>query len=523
MQSSPSPGDAGTPDVPQESQPAGPPDLGSFPAPQSPASELRKIERPSPLTGLANAWLAVVAVAFVLGRELIENNFETGDVLGTFGLIVVGGLAAIAVIALLVGIIQWRTTTFIVDHEFRIERRFISSSTTRIDFTKVQSVDIQRPLIARLLGLAEVRIEVGAQSNQTLRFLKKERADSLRDHLLEKMGPTSPGAPRTGQVGYSGHEAGAPGQAHSQGRPAGDAPAPFEEAEARTVYKARPGTIVLGAFLSLGIGSLIILGILVVALILVPGGVAFLWLALVGLVWQVPGALIKNWAFTIKTVPRGLRVQRGLFTTVQMTLRPDRVQAVGFSQNIWQRLAGLYTVHLTVLGNASLDESENNIDVLLPYGKWEEARFILHLVWPHADIEQLRWRPQPEKARWLTWFARHDSSVLDDLMATRSRMLGQSIQIVPHARVQGIGIKQGPLQRRLGLADVHPHTTGGPVDVRARNLTTEDARRLFQLELRLSTAARKDRSQELYASSSEPQPGPAPGASPFASPTPPTT
>ena len=125
--------------------------------PQAPAP--RKVERPSPLTGLANAWVMVVAVIGFIINLIIQEDVKLDETPMMILWLVLGGIVLVAVLALLMGFIQWRTTTFVVDDEFRIEKRFISTSTTRIDFTKVQSVDITRPIVARLLGLAEVKID----------------------------------------------------------------------------------------------------------------------------------------------------------------------------------------------------------------------------------------------------------------------------------------------------------------------------------------------------------------------------
>ena len=35
--------------------------------------------------------------------------------------------------------------------------------------------------------------------------------------------------------------------------------------------------------------------------------------------------------------------------------------------------------------------------------------------------------------------------------------------LVPHERTQSLGLRQGPLQRRLRLASMHVHSTPGPV------------------------------------------------------------
>ncbi|NLE97482.1 MAG: PH domain-containing protein [Propionibacterium sp.] len=441
----------------------------------------QKIERPSPLTGLANAWLAVVAVVFFGGRELIEGNFDTGP-LGGFIWIAVGALAVIAVIALGIGLLQWRTTTFIVDDEFRIERRLVSRTTTRIDFTKVQSVDIHRPLAARVLGLAEVRIDVGGQAPQSLRFLKNERAESLRDHLLARMGQaTLPTLP----------DGAAPGEAPPPSTPA---------TPAQVVYKASTKHVLLGSFLSMGILSVLIAAVIIAfTLILARTIPIVLLIALLGIFWQVPKQLLTNWGFTISRVDEGLQIQRGALTRVQMTLRPDRVQAVAIDQSLLMRLAGLHTIRLTVLGNHLTADESANIDVLMPFGKWDEARYVLGLIWPNVDPETFAWYAQSPRGRRLSWFADHNFTITDDVFAVRHEMLSHSIRIVPHARVQGLGIQQGALQRLFGFGTVRAHTIDGPVHVQAYHLDVPVARQLFEDELARSTAARDDKAAEPFA------------------------
>lgn len=449
-------------------------ELAHFPPPTAEATELRKIERPSPLTGLANAWLVVVAIVFFGGREVLEQDISPGDVSGIIWLLL-GGLGIVAVLALGVGLIQWRTTTFVVDHEFRIERRFLATSTTRIDFTKVQSVDIHRPLIARILGLAEVRIDVGSQSSQSLRFLRMARAESLRDHLLERMEQD----PRTG---------GAPG-AHALP----DAPGGTE------LYRASTANILLGALLSVSLFSLLIAAGFIVGLTIFARHIPFyLWIIVIGVLWQVPKQLLTNWGFTLTRVAKGLHVKRGALTQVQMTLRPDRVQAVALQQTMLMRLAGLYTMRLTVLGNSLLGEESDNIDVLVPFGRWDEARYVLSLVWPDVDPDRFAWHPQAPRGRRLSWFATHEFAVTDAAFASRHRLLSTSTNIVPLARIQGMGISQGPLQRWLRLGRVVAHTIDGPVQVSAYHLEAADCRGLFEDLLTRSAAARTNPSAEAH-------------------------
>lgn len=469
-----------SPDAPPPGVPDA--DLAAFPPPVAEASQTRKIERPSPLTGLANAWLAVAAVVFFFGQEMIGSDIEFD--FATMAPLLFVPLVALLVIALFsvgVGLVQWRTTTFIVDHEFRIERRFISSSTTRIDFAKVQSVDIFRPLAARVLGLAEVRIDVGGGSPQSLRFLTNTRAESLRDHILARMEmEQDSSAPDS--------VAGAPAAAPAPARPPG----------AQVVYEASQSNIALGAALSLSISGLIFMGFWMFMTWLAVGTVPLvLWLSVLVVIWQVPKELMTNWGFTISQSEKGLHIQRGMFTRVQMTLRPNRVQAIEIRQPFLMRFAGLHKVRLTVLGNASFgEEASNNIDVLIPFGKWDEARHVIRLVWPQVDPAAIDWMPQHPKGKWVSWFADRWYSVGEDLLAVRKRRFSHEISFVPYARIQGLSIGQGPVARWAKVGVVNAETVPGPVDISVKFLAEPHARAVFEELLARSTAARGKRSAE---------------------------
>ena len=61
---------------------------------------------------------------------------------------------------------------------------------------------------------------------------------------------------------------------------------------------------------------------------------------------------------------------------------------------------------------------------------------------------------------------------------------------MPHAKTQSVRIEQGPLQRRLGLADVHVDTPKGPVNAVAHQLDAAVARELTMTQLDRARAAR---------------------------------
>jgi len=63
--------------------------------------------------------------------------------------------------------------------------------------------------------------------------------------------------------------------------------------------------------------------------------------------------------------------------------------------------------------------------------------------------------------------------------------------VVPHAKMQSVRIKQGPLQRRLGLANVHVDTPAGPVNAVAIHRSSDEARQIAEEQAERSRRARQ--------------------------------
>ncbi|HMR47894.1 MAG TPA: PH domain-containing protein [Arachnia sp.] len=464
-----------------------------------PAPTEKVVERPHPLTGVANAWVALAAVIVFGGRELLESGFR--PVWDWTALIFPAVLLGVAAIGVLGGLITWRTTTFVVDDdEFRIERNLISRQSTRIDFTKVQAVDITRPLAARLLGLAAVQIDVGGSGGKSLKYLSRERAEDLRDHLLARMGGRAavvPLAPRPGPSASPPSDETAPPAASgtipsglpdhwdppqpSQPHQGPQHPSPPFSAHRRghTVVAVAPVTLFLGVAVSnmiwFTLGGIVFgtVGLITGTLGIYGFGIL---IGAAGMLWK---EIAGNWGFVLTETPDGLHISRGLTSRSSQSVRPDRIQGILIQQDFLQRLTGLFRVRVTVLGLG--DDEGSSTDIVLPYGTWPEVLRVLRAVWPEVDLTTITPHRQPPRARWLTPFSfkNHSWGVSDDVIVADDGWLTRSRQIVPHRRMQSIGIEQGPLQRRLGLASVAVHTTDGPVSLRAYHLDEADARRLF--------------------------------------------
>lgn len=442
------------------------------PTPDRVVTPDKVVERPSPLTGLARSGIALAAAAVFFARDFAESpgSFSRGPLIA--GVVA----AAIALIGGVSGIITWRTTTFVADDdEFRIERNFISKSSTRVDYTKVQSIDISQPLIARLLGLAKVHIDVGGAGGVGLSFLTKARAETLREHLLRRMQ-----AAKVGPVEASGELT------------AVEEPAEPEAEE--LVVAVPPRNLMLGTLVSIGaLLSLLLAAVFVLVSIFATAPVTLVAgvIAVVGWVWSQTG---KNWGFRMTRQGDTLRIRRGLLSTVTQGLRPKRVQAVAIRQDLLQRLTGLYQVSVTVLGygDPTSDDDASTNAIVLPYGTWDEVMAVLHAIWPGVDLNTIEPHQQPARARWLTpfTFRTHTWGIGEDVVVAQHELLTQIRSIVPHRRMQSASIEQGPLQRRLRLASISVHTTDGPVSLRLYHLDADLARRVFEDQLARARQAR---------------------------------
>ncbi len=471
-------------------QPAGPqfapPAPQEIPEPGGQTLLRKEVERPHPLTGVARSWIALFGLVLVFGRDVAERGMGAIAEMGPFTWIILGLVLAVVVFNLAWGIIEWRTTTFVADdEEFRIERNFLSRDSSRIAYTKIQSVDIERSLPARVLGLSSVTIDVGGAGGKKLEFLAKQRAEALRDQLLARM---------QRQAATPSVSAGEPME---QAAPLPEPPA------AHAVVTVRPATLLKGVFVSSFLPWLV--AGLVVLVVMLTVGEGFSLAALGGAVFGIGGYLwtqiVNNWNFHLDRVPDGLHMTRGLFTTTSQSLRADRIQAVSIHQDYLQRLTGLYRVRVTVLG-LSGGESGQTSGLVLPYGTRDDVMRVLAAFWPGIDLDAIELHGQPRSARWLTplGFRRHQWGVDSQTVVAHHGWLEHTIALVPHRRMQSIEITQGPLQRRLRVARVSLHTTDGPVSLNLYHLDVAEARRFFDEQRERARTARHTPGEPGYLS-----------------------
>ncbi len=143
-----------------------------------------------PVTPALNAWKTLVAVLVFAAWQFGPQAARTwgpqspGPLVTILMLVLVG-----AVFGTTYAAIAWRVTRFAVDAEhvyLQTGVLFRRYRQARLD--RMQAVDVVQPLLARILGLAQLTIEQagGQDSRVVLAYLTEARAHELRNELLAR-------------------------------------------------------------------------------------------------------------------------------------------------------------------------------------------------------------------------------------------------------------------------------------------------------------------------------------------------
>lgn len=439
-----------------------------------------------PVTPAVKGWKIVAVLLAVYaqnrGDDLFRGNGAPGqtELLVSVSILVVGALVAAGW-----SYLSWRMTRYRVGNEVvELHSGVLNRQQRRARLDRLQAVDVVQPLLARLLGLSELKLEVagGAGSDVKLAYLREADAQRLRNTLLA----------RAAGVTYETQ----------------DAPeAPEEEVIAVPTDRLLQSLLRTGTTVAIAVA---VVAVLVVVIGFGQTGVLVgLGPAAIGLVGAHWARFSREFAFRVAVSPDGVRLRHGLLESRAQTVPPGRVQAVRLSQPLFWRGKDWWRVQVNVAGYGGTggDSGQADESVLLPVGTRDEAYGVLSLVLPdfgHVDPRsvlddgltgsgaQAEFTTVPERARWLDPLAwrRYGFAVTDQALLTRSGRWHRQLDVVPHEKTQSLGLTQGPLQRRLGLASVVAHSTPGPVSPTVPHLDAGVARSLLAEQARRARRAR---------------------------------
>lgn len=352
---------------------------------------------------------------------------------------------AVLVLILVGGSIDWWFTRYSLD-DLAIHRRsgFLFKKNRTIRLESVQSVDISRPLVTRLLGLSELRFEVADGSSEALhiKYVSARKAEVLRrtamasinllrseaagrpvDVLPDSMQISAermPDADQLHQPFEASYEAsyGAPAQNSTQ--QGAQQPAPKQPAASRRGARmpmpvaADPSqppifrisnvrliaSIMLEHLVWLVPAVALMVGAAVIAAIMDGESPFLIFMALLpGTFVPLLGYLGTLWArfdgaANFKITPSGqggVTLRYGFTGTHTQNVMVERIQALAVEQSILWRAFGWYRVKMTIAG-IGIEQNDNQKlvtrNVALPVGNKQETLMALRLLLPALDEAQ---------------------------------------------------------------------------------------------------------------------------------------
>jgi len=455
-----------------------------------------------PLSPLVRSYRGVLAVLALAGLST-SGAVGSGNAPRWYDL-------ALPVIVAVAAIVNWLVTRWKLDGvTLRIETGLLRRDSRQLPIARIQAVDLVRPFLARMLGLAELRIRLAGSGHADgrLAYLTEPAAVALRARLLAAHHGLDPATPE-------------PAEQIVTSVPAG-----------RLVGAAAISTVTTaGVVVAAG---LVVAAVSPAGLVAVGGSLAW-WLIIGGMtVWR---HVSSQYGFTVAASPDGVRIRRGLLGTVAETIPVQRVQAVRMVEPLLWRPFHWCRLEVDVAGHAGREgEGTGSVrKALLPVGGPEEAGRLLRIALPAAPplpapgdgsaaalpppmplpapgdgsaaalpppippTSPSRFTaPPPRRARWKAPLSYHFLAAGHDgtlAVAVTGRVRRETVW-VPLAKAQSVRFVQGPLQRWLGLATVHLDAAGRRVRAEFRERRQEEARSLVAELAALSRTARRQESR----------------------------
>ncbi len=348
------------------------------------------------------------------------------------------------VLILVAGSIDWWFTRYSLD-DLAIHRRsgFLFKKNRTIRLESVQSVDISRPLVARLLGLSELRFEVADGSSEALhiKYVSARKAEVLRrtamasinllrseaagrpvDVLPDSMQISAERMPDADQL-HQPFEAsyGAPMQDGTQ-QDGTQQSVPQQPAASRRGARARMpmpvaadpsqppifrisnvrliASIMLEHLVWLVPAVALMVGAAVFAAMMAGESPFLIFMAMLpGMFAPMVGYVVALWtrfdgAANFKITPSGqggVTLRYGFTGTHTQNVMVERIQALAVEQSILWRAFGWYRIKMTIAG-IGIEKNDNQKlvtrNVALPVGNRQETLMVLRLLLPALDEAQ---------------------------------------------------------------------------------------------------------------------------------------
>lgn len=466
----------------------------------------------------------------------------------------IGIFLGVSILITLWAMLVWHFQSYaIVDSGIHRRTGILIKNHEHMRWDRVQTVEIEQRLFGRIFGFGSVKVDSAGAGEQAteLGLLRMDDCQALRREVLFKLDRARRGLPISdapvtdvavasadlvtaptgvtgiglnGAMGATGvdrvtaTEATGADPAATTGAtgvdPATATPATaiYDDSSDRCIYQLPTKRLLTSQLLS---GGGIFLMIFIVACVVIG-----IWWreylndfsapALVGIASGVL-AVMKRAISTYKTQiylsRNGLRMKQGLTTLKIRSLPPNRIHAVRVSQPLLWRRMDWWSVNITVAG-AQSESLEDSIVTLMPAGTRAEVETLLWAIFPtlgsnddHALVNELLYGKGPssrlvtasERARILDLIQRTSRGFFasEHVFAIREGRFTRTVEIIMQDHTQSTAIKQGPLQRRAGVATLKLDLLPGAAQGTAHHFDVEVVQEWLVRETALAKRARE--------------------------------
>lgn len=509
------------------------------------------------LFGIIVANLRDQVISLVIGNSSWNQSPENGgiDYIFEHGLVVVALLVVAGIIALVI-LFSWLSYRFaqfrIADDAVELRRGVLFKQHRRAPLDRIQAVDLQRQLLARVLGLTQVEVQTAGQGGKlTLAYLGHRDAQAVREQILRLVraqtagtasadsaaaGPAAAAAAE-GTAGTADATATADAQSGSRLRNALDLESRVTDfADDDVDQGARMSGTLVTVPLGRLVGSIVLGWGFLVAIVLVgviggfviaghPAALAGLIPIVIASVAVIVSHFNRGFGFTLSRSDDAIRIGAGLTATRTETIPFARVHAVDVRQPLLWKPFGWWQVRITLAGNATNGSDGQKVaGIVLPVGTLDDAVRVTQTILGDRNFfaasgggaegplsyAVLRdgiagagggYLGAGPRSGLVLWAARRRTGIAvtepgpgspHTLALIRRGVLTRGYALVPLARAQSVLLHRTFFHRALGLARVRVHTVFGPVPTEIAGLELDHARRLFEQLAAQAVAAQRD-------------------------------
>ncbi len=465
--------------------------------------------------------------------EEFEGTGDPIDFVIANNLYLVAVLAVLGILLVLIAgfYLSWRFHTFrITGDDVEVRSGILFRTQRRAPLDRVQGVNLTRPMVARLLGMAKLEVVgAGADANVKLEYLSTTNAEAVRADILRLASGRrlAEAAARAGSDQERASRVAALGHTVSRGLTG-----LIEGDEAPVAVPDSVVQIPVGRLVASHIFSMSTVFVIIATIAVAVGvslGVTWLLLgfvpALIGLAAYWVRSILRSLRYSIAPTPDGVRITFGLLTTITEIVPPGRIHAVEITQPILWRPAGWWLIRINrMTGRSATDSNTDQFTTVLPVGTVADVERVLRLIlpsvpeaeWPlivqegmfrHTDDDTFTTTPRRAWIiRPLSW-RRNGFRLTEDVLLLRRGVIWRRLAVLPLARLQSFAVHQGPVDRRLRVASGRGHVVTGPVYAQLAAIDRDEALRLFRDVSRGAVrASSADRSHRWAADAGAPAP-----------------